>query len=59
MFGVHKAQVPLPGSCESAGALVRNCDAANVAPTETDTPLLSSKTRHHFKTINGAGRNTN
>jgi hypothetical protein len=35
--------MPLTGRCVSAGTLVRNYGATNVAPTQIDQPLLSSK----------------
>jgi hypothetical protein len=36
--------------CVSVGTLVLNYGATNVAPTQKDEPLLSSKRRHHFET---------
>jgi hypothetical protein len=49
-YGVHKVQMPLPGRCVSACALVLNYGATNVAPTQKDQPLLSSNRRPHFQT---------
>jgi hypothetical protein len=43
-------QMPLPGRCMSAGTLVWSYDATNVAPTQKDKPLLSSKNRPNFQT---------
>jgi hypothetical protein len=34
----------------SAGTLMQNYDAINVAPTQKEKPLLSSKRRPHFET---------
>jgi hypothetical protein len=42
--------MPSPGSCVSVGTLVLNYSATNVAPTQKDQPLLSSKRRPHFQT---------
>jgi hypothetical protein len=50
VYGAHKVQMPLPGRWVSAGTLVRNYGATNLAPTQKDKPLLSSKRRPHFKT---------
>jgi hypothetical protein len=50
VYGVLWVQMPFPGRCVSAGALVRNCCATNMAPTQKDKPLLSSKRRPHFQT---------
>jgi hypothetical protein len=36
--------------CASAGTLVQNYGATNVAPTQKDKPLLSSKRGTHFQT---------
>jgi hypothetical protein len=41
--------MPLPGCCVSAGTLMRNYGATNVAPTQKDKPLLSFK-RPRFQT---------
>jgi hypothetical protein len=40
----------LRGPCESVGTPVRNYGAINMAPTQKDQPLLSSKRKPHFKT---------
>jgi hypothetical protein len=50
VYDVHKAQMPLLGRCVSAGTPVRNYGATNVAPTQKDRPLLTSKTSPHFQT---------
>jgi hypothetical protein len=45
VYDVPKVQMPLPGSCVSAGAVVRNYGATNVASTQ--------------KHVNGLGININ
>jgi hypothetical protein len=45
VYSVHK----ILGLCVSAGTLVRNYDATNMAPTQTDNHL-SSKRTSHFQT---------
>jgi hypothetical protein len=50
VYGVHKAQMPLPGPCVSVGTLVLNCGATNATPTQKHKHLLSSKRRPHFQT---------
>jgi hypothetical protein len=42
--------MPSPGHCVSAGKLVLNYGATNMAPTLKDTPLLSSKGRPNLQT---------
>jgi hypothetical protein len=50
VYGVHTVKVPIPGRCMSVGTVVQNYGATDVAPTQKDKPLLSSKRRPHFQT---------
>jgi hypothetical protein len=50
MYGVREVQVPLTGRSVSAGVLMRNYGATNVAPTQKAQLLFSSKIRLHFQT---------
>jgi hypothetical protein len=45
-----KVQMSLPGRYVSAGTLAHNYGETNVAPTQKEKPLLSSKSRPHFQT---------
>jgi hypothetical protein len=40
----------LPGRCLSAGTVVLNYGATNMAPAQKDQPLLSSKRTSYFQT---------
>jgi hypothetical protein len=58
LHGVHNIQIPSPGRSVSAGVLVRNYDATNMALTQKDQPFLSSKKRllfyyYYYLTVNG------
>jgi hypothetical protein len=48
--------VPLPGRCVSAGTLVMNYCATNVAPTQKHQPLISSKRGPHSQAHLGTNR---
>jgi hypothetical protein len=50
VYCVNKFEMPLLGLCVSAGTLMRNYGATNVAPTQEDRPLLSSKRRPRYRT---------
>jgi hypothetical protein len=51
--------MPLPGRCMSAGTLVLNYGATNVAPTQEDQLLLSLKRMPNFQIRNCLGMNKN
>jgi hypothetical protein len=52
----HKVQMPLPGRCMSAGTVVLNYRAANVAPTQKTSRRRGDRI---FKRINDLGTNKN
>jgi hypothetical protein len=58
MYGFHKVPVPLPGRCVSAGTLVRNYGAENMAPSQEN---LSSRRREYpiSEHTNGLGKKIN
>jgi hypothetical protein len=50
VYCFHKVHMPLPGCCVSAGTLMLNYGATNMAPSQKDEPILSSKRGPHFRT---------